>query len=427
MLRFTILLFCMFVGQLHAQFKSNRLFSQQDSIVVEFSSKLGKVYTHKMQPKETVYSLAKAFGHKLTDLSVANPTVDLNKINVGQEINVPFLSDVLIKHASEIDPRNAFVPVYYKVRPKDNLFRISRVYFNQTIENLIALNDIKGMSVGVGQIIQVGWLQTSGTKTQAISNENQVLVSTPQKAIKTEEAVVSTSKPSPTLAKESNTADTKSTRTKETKQERSKRIKAKNNKKFLSKLKKSLGLKSKRKEIKDVVELSEQLEKTESSMTPEERKPVIEENLKKSDKNEASLKPEATQLPKEETNTSADRPVKVGTITSVPEKVVANDMHEEPIIEEPAIVFKREKGIAIWNQTSSDSKNLFALHPTAKVGSYIEITNPMMNKTVQAKVIGNIPPKTYTDDVSLVISPRVAKSLGVVDRRFMVKIKYREE
>jgi hypothetical protein len=69
---------------------------------------------------------------------------------------------------------------------------------------------------------------------------------------------------------------------------------------------------------------------------------------------------------------------------------------------------------------------MFALHPTARVNSVIELHNPMMNRKVLAKVIGNIPPNTYPEEVKVIISPKTAKSLGVIDQRFFVKMRYLE-
>jgi hypothetical protein len=177
-------------------------------------------------------------------------------------------------------------------------------------------------------------------------------------------------------------------------------------KKLFSKIKKGLGIKSKKKDIKEVVQLSEQLEQNEKFQEPEERKLILEER-----ENESVI--------------SSPEIKKMKELKVIEERKPSDIVNDVAVMESaPAIIYKEEKGLAIWNQTSSNSKNLFALHPTAKVGSYIEITNPMMNKTVQAKVIGNIPPRTYTDEISIVVSPRVAKMLGVVDKRFKVRMKY---
>jgi hypothetical protein len=90
------------------------------------------------------------------------------------------------------------------------------------------------------------------------------------------------------------------------------------------------------------------------------------------------------------------------------------------------IKLSENKGIAIWKNNGSGKNKMFALHATARINSYIELENPMMNRVVYAKVIGHIPPNTYPEEVKVIISPKTASSLGVVDQRFFIKMKYLE-
>jgi len=83
-----------------------------------------------------------------------------------------------------------------------------------------------------------------------------------------------------------------------------------------------------------------------------------------------------------------------------------------------------ERGIAFWKKESGIDKGNYVLHREAPLNSVIEITNPMFNKTVYAKVVGKIPPNTYTYEVKVVITPGLAKELGAIDSRFFTYIKY---
>lgn len=88
----------------------------------------------------------------------------------------------------------------------------------------------------------------------------------------------------------------------------------------------------------------------------------------------------------------------------------------------PARVYTTQKGVAMWNKSKNDP-NLFVLHRNAPVNSYIELRNPMYGRTVQAKVVGTIPP-TYSEDIAVIVSQGVARSLGAIDGRFYVEMKY---
>jgi hypothetical protein len=87
---------------------------------------------------------------------------------------------------------------------------------------------------------------------------------------------------------------------------------------------------------------------------------------------------------------------------------------------------KETKGIAIWDKNMTSGSGLIAIHPTARINSFIELFNPMFNRTVRAKVVGQMPPNRYPKDISIIVSPEVARQLGVLDRRFYVILRYYE-
>ena len=64
------------------------------------------------------------------------------------------------------------------------------------------------------------------------------------------------------------------------------------------------------------------------------------------------------------------------------------------------------------------------MHRKAPIGSIIALFNPMTNRTVYAVVIAAMPESIYSEDVAVVVSPRVAQLLGAKDARFYVKVKY---
>jgi|GEM_PF-2729745 len=80
--------------------------------------------------------------------------------------------------------------------------------------------------------------------------------------------------------------------------------------------------------------------------------------------------------------------------------------------------------IAHWDKSIHDNGSVFALHNEAVLNSYIYVYNPLVKRQQRVKVIGRIPYGTYTNDVTLLLSPRAAKHLGGIDRRFKVKVEY---
>jgi hypothetical protein len=83
------------------------------------------------------------------------------------------------------------------------------------------------------------------------------------------------------------------------------------------------------------------------------------------------------------------------------------------------------KAIAYWDKQATNSLDQkYVLHPSAKINSTIELYNPHLKKSASAKVIGRIPEDTYREDIHLVVSPSIARSLGALDSRFMVQTRY---
>lgn len=83
----------------------------------------------------------------------------------------------------------------------------------------------------------------------------------------------------------------------------------------------------------------------------------------------------------------------------------------------------RRKGAAVYITGTKSTSDLLVMHRYAKVGSFIQITNPMKKRTVYAKVIAKTP-ATYGPNIEVVVSPRVGKMLGARDKKFYVKTRY---
>ncbi len=83
-------------------------------------------------------------------------------------------------------------------------------------------------------------------------------------------------------------------------------------------------------------------------------------------------------------------------------------------------------GVGVWMDDvgNGDSGKNLALHNAAPIGTVVKITNPMNNRMAYAKVVGRFNETAQSKDAVIVISKSVASLLGVIDRRFQVKISY---
>jgi hypothetical protein len=128
-----------------------------------------------------------------------------------------------------------------------------------------------------------------------------------------------------------------------------------------------------------------------------------------------ALNPDDRVMESEETGEYS----RIDTISSIEEASTVSNI--------PAANFTRsKKGIAIWNKNGSDKKNAFVLHRDAKVNTFIELYNPVVGRRTMAKVVGKLPADYYQSDVIMIMSPKVAESLGALDSRLLVEMSYQD-
>jgi LysM repeat protein len=267
---------------------------------IHYVEPIGFVLIEGIEPGMTLYSLSRKYNVGIDTILAANPDLDPKAIPLGYPVNVPIYAKAISPQNPALplnslqgtsldssNPGDNFkdegIPLYYRVQPKETLYRISKTYLDVSPESILALNPLATSNLAIGQVLLLGWYHAQNNTHSPVSASTSMIMDT-------------------TLYK-----------------------------------------------VKDYAEEY----KTEGK------------------------------------------------------------------------VFKEEKGLAVW-KPGNDKTHYFVLHPTAIVGSYMEITNPMLHRTLTAKVAGNIPPGLYQPHVGLVVSPSVARALGVLDQQFFAKWRFVE-
>ncbi|MEZ4898916.1 MAG: LysM peptidoglycan-binding domain-containing protein [Saprospiraceae bacterium] len=290
----------------------NNYLTQKDTIIVRVTADEHKVFNHVVEAKQTLYSMARFYGLDVYQIYDYNPWLRTRVLAIHDTVIVP-LDERLLVASPEVNPQE-YVPVYYAVRSSDNLFRISKIYFNLDVDHIKGLNHLNSNVLSIGQLLLVGYISIQGAASVHPVNK-PILVN---QSIENQETA-------PTIAS------------------------------------------------------SQPLTIDESSGMP-----VIK----------PSIKEEVNEL---------------------------KESFTEPQI---SYVHDEQRGIALWNKDIRQKTDLYAMHRNAPIGSTVEISNPMINKTVYAKIIANMPEEVYPDNVCIIVSPAVANLLGAVDTKFFVKVKY---
>lgn len=307
---------------IYSQTNSNTIFTNGDKINVELTGQFDYHYVHELQKGQSLYALSKTFRVPLSSIYRLNNIEEGATMSIGQNIKVPIKDEYLYKG---IDLKGLqyghFIPVYYQTKPKDNLFRISRIYFNQPTADLISRNALKNNNLSLGQNILIGWLPIDN-HTPPISKDEFEEVFEPL-----------------------------------------------------------------------VTESRDQLPTINESINDNNNMP-IESDVALDTTGMDSAHPEGFNLSL------------LGTLT------YSSSMKET-----------KKSEVAHWNKSMPDNGMVYVLHNKAIINSYIEMYNPILKRSVRAKVIGRIPYGAYTSDVCLVLSPRAAIQLGALDNRFKVEVK----
>lgn len=106
--------------------------------------------------------LTRFYGVSLTDIYYNNPDVQGNALRVGQIIRIPIGNRALRKHTGPDFVAANYIPVYYRVEAGDNLFKISKTYFNMPMEVVKHRNQMLDDYVFKGKALHIGWITRTG-------------------------------------------------------------------------------------------------------------------------------------------------------------------------------------------------------------------------------------------------------------------------
>lgn len=155
--------------------------TSRDSIGVE-NQNGNKLILHKVQPKETYYSIARLYKVSPRNLMDFNNSIPLN---IGTVVKVPTSIPFVAPVKETTSQSNTDNIIEYKVGPREFLYSIAK-RFNTTVEDIKRLNNLKSERLSIGQLLKV-------RQGQGAVSPQPVIVATPQ--VVTETPAASTDTP----------------------------------------------------------------------------------------------------------------------------------------------------------------------------------------------------------------------------------------
>jgi LysM repeat protein len=354
------------------------VWSQSDMTVQGTSPDLYLLHT--VQPKETWYAIGRIYNAQPKEIATLSG-VGMDKLKIGQQLKVPLktgnFSQDGKKNADEV-----FVPVYHIVQEKEWMYRISQNNNKIPVETLEKWNSVTNDQLQAGMKLIVGYLKVKTAHSPLAANGIKKIVA-PATAPATAATRPATETP---IAKTEKPAETKTTETKpaeakpaETKQAETKPAETK-------------AVEAKKEELK-----KEEVKKEEAKKEISTPPPATEEKSSKA------------SAPVSQTDEANYTGYKGGYFRSGYNgngKSTAGN----------AGIFRSTSG---WK----DGK-YYALMNNVPVGTIVKISYNSSNKSIYAKVLGQLPDMRESVGLTVRLSDAAAAELGAEMGKFYVDVTY---
>ncbi|MBL7794606.1 MAG: LysM peptidoglycan-binding domain-containing protein [Saprospiraceae bacterium] len=157
----TFLLWCALITNTQATGDSLRYLLPKDTVFLTIEGE-EKYFDHRLEKKQTLYSLSRFYGLSVEELYYYNPGLKEKSGLVGQAIRIPIPNRAIKRYKDNTFAAGKHASVYYVVKKGDTMFRICRTYFRMPMEIIMERNDMTSTTVKEGQRIHVGWISTEG-------------------------------------------------------------------------------------------------------------------------------------------------------------------------------------------------------------------------------------------------------------------------
>lgn len=135
--------------------------------VVDFDS-FGNLYKiHVVEKGVGLKYIASLYGVAEYEISKLNGFRDGHILLEGDMIKIPIEKESILSNLNGNEESRDLIALYYIVKPKETLFRIAKVYFDQDITIFQARNNLTNTDLMAGQRVLVGWIKSPHQRKEA--------------------------------------------------------------------------------------------------------------------------------------------------------------------------------------------------------------------------------------------------------------------
>jgi len=133
-----------------------------DTIFISINEYDEKIYTHTMQPGQTLWSLTRFYGLKPEELVRFNKISNNQVVNPGDKVRIPIPNKAIIRFENPNANKAELLPVCYVVKRGDTMFGIAQRQYKMPVDTLVKRNNIAGKPLQPGQVLHTGWISKNG-------------------------------------------------------------------------------------------------------------------------------------------------------------------------------------------------------------------------------------------------------------------------
>lgn len=164
MRKYLLVFTLLFPFMLQADYTGDSLqyLTTKDTIFLELGPYQEKIFEHYIEPRQTLFSLAKFYGLRLEELYFHNPNLQENVISPGQMIRVPIPRKAIKRYRNPDFDRAKHIPVCYVIKKGDTMYNISKRVFEMPVDTIMIRNQLTDFTLSPGQVLQIGWMSLEG-------------------------------------------------------------------------------------------------------------------------------------------------------------------------------------------------------------------------------------------------------------------------
>ena len=142
---------------------SIKYLTAKDTLFITFNETTGeKIFEHRIQARQTLYSLAKFYGLNEEELYPYNPKLKSNIVGIGQIVRVPIPNAAIKRFKGQNFKQWKYAPIMFSVKKGDNLYKIAQTLFHMPVDSVVKWNNLPGRIIKPGQLLHVGWMNLGG-------------------------------------------------------------------------------------------------------------------------------------------------------------------------------------------------------------------------------------------------------------------------